>query len=58
MLSNIFFLRLLFPGFYRFALATFLLFISFFVLDAAMELILHHSNETVPAAAQTNRGTR
>jgi hypothetical protein len=57
-LSNLYFFRSLFPGLYRLALAAILLFIGFFVLDAAIELTLQHGNETVPSAAKGHRGTR
>ena len=57
-LSNLYFFRSLFPGLYRFALAAILLFIGFFVLDAAIELTLQHGNESVQSAAKASRRTR
>jgi hypothetical protein len=54
----LYFFRSLFPGFYRLGFAAILLFIGFFVLDAAIELILQHGNETVPSATKANRRTR
>ena len=57
-LSNLYFFRSLFPGLYRIASAAILIFIGFFVLDAAIELTLQHGHETAPSAVEAHRGTR
>ena len=56
MLLNLYFFRSLFPSLYRFGLAAALLFIGYFVLDAAIELTLQHGNETF--AVNADRRTR
>jgi hypothetical protein len=58
MLSNLYFFKSLFAGLYRFALAAILLFIGFFVLDAAIELTIQHGKETAPSASRADRRTR
>jgi hypothetical protein len=58
MLSNLYFFRSLFPGLHRLALGAILLFIGFFVLDAAIELSLQHGDESVQSAAKASRRTR
>jgi len=57
-LSNLYFFRSLFPGLYRFALAAILLFIGFFVLDAAIELSLQHGDASLQSAAKASRRPR
>jgi hypothetical protein len=57
-LSNLYFFRSLFPGLYRLTLAAILLFIGFFVMDAAIELSLQHGDESVQSAVKASRRTR